>query len=82
MTRGDYMRQARQRAGLTLSALSKLSGVHQNTINAIETGRTQGTINTIEELADAIGISVDEYIGHVVTRSDIPDELKRYYGFK
>lgn len=70
MTRGDYMRQARLRAGLSQRALSKISGIHQQTINSLENGYVQGNISTIEILADAIGISVDEYIGHVVTKSD------------
>jgi transcriptional regulator with XRE-family HTH domain len=70
MTRGDYMRQARLRAGFSQRALSKISGIHQQTINSLENGYVQGTISTIETLADAIGISVDEYIGHVVTKSD------------
>ncbi len=81
MTRGDYMRQARLRAGLSQRALSKISGIHQQTINSLENGYVQGNINTIEILADAIGISVDEYIGHVVTKSDSTD-LERYFGLK
>jgi transcriptional regulator with XRE-family HTH domain len=79
------MKQARLRAGLTQRALSKISGIHQQTINALENGYVQGTISTIETLADAIGISVDEYIGHVVTKSDAPDipkDLKHYFGMK
>ena len=81
MTRGDYMRQARQRAGLSQRALSKLSGIHLHTINALENGHVQGTVKTIEELSDALGISVDEYIGHVVTKP--PDNnLERFFGFK
>ena len=80
MTRGDHMRRARRRAGLSQRALSKMSGIHQQTINSLENGYVQGTISTIETLADAIGISVDEYIGHVVTKSEIPDSLKRYFG--
>lgn len=89
MTRGEYMKQARLRAGLTQRSLSKISGIHQQTINALENGYVQGSISTIETLADAIGISVDEYIGHVVTKSDInkkkkdiPEDLKRYFGMK
>ena len=85
MTRGDHMKQARLKAGLTQRALSKISGIHQQTINALENSYVQGTISTIETLADAIGISVDEYIGHVVTKSntpDIPKDLKRYFGMK
>ena len=79
MTRGEHMRRARQRAGLTQRSLSKISGVHQQTINALENAYTQGNISTIETLADALGISVDEYIGHVVIKSDIPENLKRYF---
>ena len=86
MTRGDHMKQARVSAGLTQRALSKLSGIHQQTINSLENGYVQGNISTIEMLADAIGISVDEYIGHVVTapknKKPLPYDLKRYFGMK
>jgi DNA-binding XRE family transcriptional regulator len=80
-TRGAAMKRARQRAGLTQRALAKISGVHQQTINGLENGYVQGTIKVIEVLADALGISVDEYIGHVVTKSDGTD-LERYFGLK
>ena len=65
-TRGAAMKRARQRAGLTQRALAKMSGVHQQTINGLENGYVQGTIKVIEVLADALGISVDEYIGHEI----------------
>lgn len=66
MTRGEYMRRARKNAGFTLDDLSKASGIYKNTIHLLEKGKSKGTIDTIELLADALGLSVDEYIGHKI----------------
>lgn len=65
MTRGEYMRKARQRAGLTIRQLAALSGVSANAIGGLERGRIiSGQYMTIEVLADALGLSIDEYTGH------------------
>lgn len=79
MTRGEYMQMARKRAGFTLDALSKISGVYKNTIHLLEKGKTKGTIETIELLADALGLSVDEYIGHKVAPKKV-SETERFFG--
>lgn len=67
MTQGEHMRKARKRAGLSIEKLSRLTGIGQTTIGALErdTNRS-GTIYTIGRLADALGISIDEYVGHEV----------------
>lgn len=65
MTRGEYMRKARQRAELTIKQLAALSGVSANAIGGLERGRRiSGQYMAIEVLADALGLSVDEYTGH------------------
>lgn len=65
MTRGEYMRRARRNAGLTIRQLAALSGVSANAIGGLERGRRiSGQYMTIEVLADALGLSVDEYTGH------------------
>lgn len=64
MTRGDYMRKARRDAGLTLRQLADASGVHFNTISRYERGLYQGCIDNIEILADTLGLTIDEYVGH------------------
>jgi transcriptional regulator with XRE-family HTH domain len=64
MTRGDYMRKAREDAGLTLRELSAISGIHINTISRYELGIYQGCIDNIEILADSLGLTIDEYVGH------------------
>lgn len=64
MTKGESMRKARNRAKLSAAQLSRISGVPTVTIYALERGTARnGRIDTIELLADALRISIDEYIG-------------------
>lgn len=66
--RGLSMRRAREKAGLTCRELEDLSGISFNTIAAIERGARAGNISTIELLADALKIGLDEYIGREVPK--------------
>lgn len=69
MTRGEIMRMWREKRGLTQLELAKLSGISQATICAVEIGRNSGgNLDTIELLADALGLSIDEYVGHEVIK--------------
>lgn len=71
MTQGEYMRKARKCAGLTIAQLSELSGISDAAICALERNvNRNGRIDTIEMLADALGLSIDEYVGHEVRRLD------------
>lgn len=71
LSRADAMREARLNAGLTLRELGKLSGVEFGTIGRLEQGRNNGSITTIEILADALGLSIDEYTGHEVLNESV-----------
>lgn len=65
MTRGEYMRKARLNAGMSIKQLSEASGVARRTIGELERGISLGGwLITIELLADALGLSIDEYVGH------------------
>ena len=69
MTRGEIMRMWREKRGLTQPELARLSGISQVTISALEIGRSSGgNLDTIELLADALGLSIDEYVGHKVVK--------------
>lgn len=58
---GDNLRKARQRAGLTLRALSERSGVHAATICDIEQGRNRRPgYDKVVALARACGVSPDD----------------------
>lgn len=66
MTAGEYMKHARKRAGWTLKQLEKASGIKEPCISRYENDLTYPTLATLELLADALGISIDEYVGHKV----------------
>ena len=69
MTRGEIMRKWREKRGLSQLELAKLSGIHQVTISALEKGRNSGgNLDTIEILADALGLSIDAYVGHEIVK--------------
>ena len=69
MTRGETMRKWREKRGLTQPELARLSGISQATISALEKGRNSGgNLDTIELLADALGLSIDAYVGHKVVK--------------
>ena len=68
MTRGEIMRMWREKRGLTQYELAELSGVTQRTICALEHDRNNGSVTTVELLADALGLSIDEYVGHKVVK--------------
>ena len=69
MTRGEIMRMHRERAGLSQPELARLSGISQVTISALEIGRNSGgNLDTIELLADALGLSIDAYVGHEIVK--------------
>ena len=68
MTRGETMRMHRERAGLSQYELADLSGVTQKTIYALEHDRNNGSVTTVELLADALGLSIDAYVGHKIIK--------------
>ena len=66
MTRGEHMRAARLAAGYGQGELADAAGIMRNTLGRIERDEHIGRIDTIEMLADVLGISIDEYVGHEV----------------
>jgi len=67
MTRGEHMRLSREKKGLTIIQLSNASGIAVNTISSLErNNRYGGWLVTVEILADTLGLSIDEYVGHKV----------------
>lgn len=66
MTRGQRMRKLRQEAGLNIVELANLSTVSHVTISRLELDQGSPNLETIILLADVLGLSIDEYVGHVV----------------
>lgn len=59
---GHIMRYHRERQKLTIKALAERSGVRATTISSIETGAQWGNFRTICLLADALGLTVAQYL--------------------
>lgn len=67
---GDQLRQARQAAGLTMTALAAHSGVRVATISEIETGVNKNPgIYTVMRMADVLNVSVDDLLERKVKRA-------------
>lgn len=55
---GEKFRQIRKTRRFTIEALVTKSGVNRTTIWKIETGGVSPTTDTLQKLADAMGVSV------------------------
>lgn len=66
MTLGESARKARKDAGLTQIKLSEISGVGASTIFSIESADRNPAVLTVEALAMALGISMEQYIGSAI----------------
>ena len=60
MAVNERMKQARQEKGLSQQALANALGVSRQTINAIEKGDYNPTINLCIAICKAVGKSLDE----------------------
>ena len=63
------MRAWRERAGLTMRGLADKAGVCYMTVSRVENDQTGCSLTSAELLADALGLSLDEYTGHEVKRN-------------
>lgn len=66
ITVADFIRYNREYAGYTLEALSEASGIEISTLSGWENGRHGPTLAAAVAVADALHISLDEYVGHKI----------------
>ena len=66
LTTGQAMRLAREKVGYTQRGLSLAAGLSKNMVNEYEADRMQPSLYSLISLADVLGISIDEYIGHQI----------------
>lgn len=52
--------QARNNKNITLVKLSGLTGISKSTLNNIENGRVSPTIKQLEEIAKALGVTIND----------------------
>ena len=55
------IKSMRESKGMTTRGLAKAAGVSTETINAIEHGRRQPTVTTLDKIARALGVEVKDF---------------------
>jgi len=59
---GDRVRKLREAQGLTQARLAGQLGISDSLVAQIETGKAQPSLNTLEKLAEALGVSADYFL--------------------
>ena len=81
MTLADNLKRIREEKGLSQAGLARASGVSQQSISRLETGRDQ-TSKYLPRLAAALGCAVEDlddgFAGVVAGRPSIAEALKIY----
>lgn len=75
---GKRLQEARQKAGLTQQQLCNQSGLSYSTLAKIERGAIKApSIFTIESIADVIGVSLDELVGHSAGSAKVQKKVSK-----
>ena len=64
---GSRLREVRKTTGLTQAQLASSSGIPQETLSRIETGRRHPRIETLRKLASGLGWEMSELLGRIAT---------------
>ncbi len=59
----NRIRVWRDHRGLTAAVLAEKAGIAQGYLSQIETGKREGTIETLRRLASALAVSLDDLVG-------------------
>jgi transcriptional regulator with XRE-family HTH domain len=69
--RGKHLRGLREASGLSQRELAQRLGVHHSNIGFWESGATPPRSDVLPGMADALGVRVEELLGHEVKRKII-----------
>ena len=58
----NRIRVWREHRGLTSDALAGKAGIAQGFLSQIETGRREGTVETLRKIADALSLTIDDLV--------------------
>ena len=71
----------RNRKKISIYKLSKLSGVSENHIRSLESGKTQPTIKTLQSLTDGLNITISEFFNEDSKVAYLNDSERRMLEF-
>ncbi len=73
MTIGEKIRLLREKAGYTQNSFSHWAGISQSQIRRIELDQSGVTVETLQVICDALGVTLKEFFDE----GDATDELSR-----
>jgi len=59
---GNGIRRTRCKLGITQETLSKKVGVGRSLISKIETGESDGSLQTLKKIATALGVTINDLL--------------------
>jgi len=71
---GRRVKELRELRGLSMTKLSKIARVGQSTLSYIESGRQSPTVDVLERICSALGITLAEFFSPVI-KDDLRDPL-------
>ena len=71
---GQGIRQVREDRSLSQERLAELAGLHRTYVSSVEQGRRNLSIENIQKIAKALGVSMTEIIQLCEDRLDRPNE--------
>ena len=74
---GSRLREARKTRGLTVAELARRAGMKRPNLSRLEHGRHRPSLDTLERLAEVLGIPVASLLGRQVFETDAPSQETR-----
>ncbi len=71
---GDNLRKIREQRGYTMARLAEISKISKRMISHYETQVKRPSLDKIQKLADALGVSIDDLFGMPVPKKKKKDE--------
>jgi len=77
----EALKELRRRRGLSQKDLARESGVGQDTISGIESGRHEARPSTLRKLAEALDVEVEDFFREAAApKGEAPGSLEEYLG--
>jgi transcriptional regulator with XRE-family HTH domain len=68
---GQVIRQRREMLGLLQSQLAVISGISLRTLQSVETGKANPSIDTLMEIADPLGLTLTLVLKGLIKKDEI-----------
>ncbi len=74
---GKRITEIRNAQGISLTSLAKRSGIAQSSLSYIESGKAQPTVETVNKICTAMGLTLAEFFADTREQEPVPPEVRR-----